>query len=114
MAGEENKTLQTVKDIYTFLISEKFDRTDLIIALGGKNTVLDKTMLHYFCKTAEKLAVIQSFQGGDIHVNQFRHVKSAYHIFIAVKVNPGFPAYAGVRLGQQGGWDLDKINSPVS
>ncbi|MDE7332139.1 MAG: 3-dehydroquinate synthase [Lachnospiraceae bacterium] len=34
-AGEENKTLQTVKDIYTFLISEKFDRKDLIIALGG-------------------------------------------------------------------------------
>lgn len=35
VAGEENKTLQTVKDIYTFLISEKFDRKDLIIALGG-------------------------------------------------------------------------------
>lgn len=34
-AGEENKTLQTVKDIYTLLISEKFDRKDLIIALGG-------------------------------------------------------------------------------
>ena len=34
-AGEENKTLATVKDIYTFLISEKFDRKDLLIALGG-------------------------------------------------------------------------------
>ena len=34
-AGEESKTLSTVKDIYTFLIKEKFDRKDLLIALGG-------------------------------------------------------------------------------
>lgn len=34
-AGEENKTLDTVKNIYTFLINEKFDRKDLLIALGG-------------------------------------------------------------------------------
>lgn len=35
VAGEENKTLDTVKSIYTFLIEEKFDRKDLLIALGG-------------------------------------------------------------------------------
>lgn len=34
-AGEENKTLDTVREIYTFLIQEKFDRKDLLIALGG-------------------------------------------------------------------------------
>ena len=34
-AGEENKTIDTVKSIYTFLIEEKFDRKDLLIALGG-------------------------------------------------------------------------------
>lgn len=34
-AGEENKTLDTVRDIYRFLIDEKFDRRDLLIALGG-------------------------------------------------------------------------------
>lgn len=34
-AGEENKTLDTVKNIYTFLIQEKFDRKDLLLALGG-------------------------------------------------------------------------------
>lgn len=34
-AGEENKTLNTVKEIYTFLIQEKFDRKDLLVALGG-------------------------------------------------------------------------------
>lgn len=33
--GEENKTLDTVKEIYRFLIEEKFDRKDLLIALGG-------------------------------------------------------------------------------
>lgn len=34
-AGEANKTLDTVKDIYKKLIEEKFDRKDLLIALGG-------------------------------------------------------------------------------
>lgn len=34
-AGEENKTLDTVKSIYSFLIEENFDRKDLLIALGG-------------------------------------------------------------------------------
>ncbi|MCM1263082.1 MAG: 3-dehydroquinate synthase [Butyrivibrio sp.] len=34
-AGEENKTLDNVKDIYRTLIEEKFDRKDLLIALGG-------------------------------------------------------------------------------
>ncbi len=33
--GEEHKTLDTVKEIYTFLIGEQFDRKDLLIALGG-------------------------------------------------------------------------------
>ena len=34
-AGESNKTLDTVRDIYKALIEAKFDRKDLIIALGG-------------------------------------------------------------------------------
>lgn len=34
-AGEENKTLDTIRDAYQFLISRKFDRKDLLIALGG-------------------------------------------------------------------------------
>lgn len=34
-AGEENKTLDTVRNAYKFLIEEKFDRKDLLIALGG-------------------------------------------------------------------------------
>ncbi len=34
-AGEENKTLDTVREIYKFLIEERFDRKDLLIALGG-------------------------------------------------------------------------------
>lgn len=34
-AGEEQKTLATVKEIYAFLIREQFDRKDLLIALGG-------------------------------------------------------------------------------
>lgn len=33
--GEENKTLDTVRGVYTFLIEEGFDRRDMLIALGG-------------------------------------------------------------------------------
>lgn len=34
-AGEENKNLETVEDVYEFLIQNKFDRKDMLIALGG-------------------------------------------------------------------------------
>ncbi|MCR5747866.1 MAG: 3-dehydroquinate synthase [Lachnospiraceae bacterium] len=34
-AGEENKNLDTIKDIYKALIGYKLDRKDLIVALGG-------------------------------------------------------------------------------
>ena len=34
-AGEESKTLDTVKEIYKFLIGNHFNRKDLLIALGG-------------------------------------------------------------------------------
>lgn len=34
-AGEENKTLANVQNLYAFLIENKFDRRDLLIALGG-------------------------------------------------------------------------------
>lgn len=33
--GEENKNLDTVREIYRFLITEGFDRKDLLLALGG-------------------------------------------------------------------------------
>lgn len=34
-AGEASKTLDTVKEVYTFLIEEGFDRRDMLVALGG-------------------------------------------------------------------------------
>ena len=34
-AGEENKTLDTVKELYRFLIEKKFGRQDVLAALGG-------------------------------------------------------------------------------
>lgn len=34
-AGEMNKTLDTVRGVYTFLIEEGFDRKDMLVALGG-------------------------------------------------------------------------------
>lgn len=35
LAGEENKNLNTVKDLYEFLIHKNFDRKDVLVALGG-------------------------------------------------------------------------------
>lgn len=35
LAGEKSKTLSTVEDVYEFLIKNKFDRTDMLAALGG-------------------------------------------------------------------------------
>jgi len=34
-AGEENKTLDVITDLYEFLIQHQFDRSDALIALGG-------------------------------------------------------------------------------
>lgn len=34
-AGEENKNLDTVRDLYEFLIRNHFDRSDMLVALGG-------------------------------------------------------------------------------
>lgn len=34
-AGEANKTLDTVREIYRHLIEEKFERKDMLVALGG-------------------------------------------------------------------------------
>lgn len=34
-AGEESKNLDTVKQLYSFLIEEHFERRDLLVALGG-------------------------------------------------------------------------------
>lgn len=34
-AGEQNKNLNTVEDVYEFLIMNKFDRKDMLVALGG-------------------------------------------------------------------------------
>ena len=34
-AGEQNKTLDTVRDLYEFLIKQSFDRNDVLVALGG-------------------------------------------------------------------------------
>lgn len=34
-AGEESKTLTTVENLYEFLIQNKFERKDMLVALGG-------------------------------------------------------------------------------
>lgn len=34
-AGEDNKNLETVQNLYEFLIKESFDRNDVLLALGG-------------------------------------------------------------------------------
>ena len=38
-AGEEHKNLDTVRDVYRFLIEEGFDRKDMLLALGGGSVI---------------------------------------------------------------------------
>lgn len=42
-AGEENKNLNTVQDLYEFLIENHFDRKDMLAALGRRVLVGDLT-----------------------------------------------------------------------
>ncbi len=49
-AGEENKHVGTVEDIYETLIVNKFDRNDMLLALGGGVTGDNRLCCSYIFK----------------------------------------------------------------
>lgn len=96
-AGEESKTLDTVRKIYTHLIEEHFERKDMIVALGGGVT---GDMAGYTAATYLRgidfiqipttlLAQVDSSIGGKTGVDfdQYKNMVGAFHMPRLVYMN---------------------------
>lgn len=96
-AGEESKTLDTVKNIYTHLIEEHFERKDMLVALGGGVT---GDMTGYTAATylrgidfiqipTSLLAQVDSSIGGKTGVDfdQYKNMVGAFHMPKLVYMN---------------------------
>ena len=96
-SGEERKNLTTVNDIYRFLIEEKFDRKDILIALGG-GVVGDMTGfaaatylrgIDYIQIPTSLLAQVDSSIGGKTGVDfeQYKNMVGAFKMPKLVYIN---------------------------
>ncbi len=96
-AGEESKTLDTIKKIYTHLIEEHFERKDMLVALGGGVT---GDMTGYAAATylrgidfiqipTSLLAQVDSSIGGKTGVDfdQYKNMVGAFHMPKLVYMN---------------------------
>lgn len=96
-AGEESKTLDTVRQIYTHLIEEHFERCDMLVALGGGVT---GDMTGYTAATylrgidfiqipTSLLAQVDSSIGGKTGVDfdQYKNMVGAFHMPKLVYMN---------------------------
>lgn len=96
-AGEESKTLDTVQELYSVLIEAKFDRTDIIAALGGGVTgdlagYAAATYLrgiHFIQIPTTLLAQVDSSVGGKTGVDfaQYKNMVGAFHMPVLVYIN---------------------------
>lgn len=96
-AGEESKTLDTVKEAYKFLIEEGFDRKDMLLALGG-GVVGDLTGytaatylrgIDFIQVPTTLLAQVDSSIGGKTGVDfdQYKNMVGAFHMPRLVYMN---------------------------
>ena len=96
-AGEENKNLDQIKELYRFLIEHKFDRKDMLLALGGGVT---GDMTGYAAATYLRgidfvqipttlLAQVDSSIGGKTGVDfdQYKNMVGAFHMPKLVYMN---------------------------
>lgn len=96
-AGEENKNLDHVRELYRFLIEHKFDRKDMLLALGGGVT---GDMTGYAAATYLRgidfiqipttlLAQVDSSIGGKTGVDfdQYKNMVGAFHMPKLVYIN---------------------------
>lgn len=97
LAGEESKTLDTVRQLYTHLIEEHFERGDMLVALGGGVT---GDMTGYTAATYLRgidfiqipttlLAQVDSSIGGKTGVDfdQYKNMVGAFHMPKLVYMN---------------------------
>ncbi len=96
-AGEENKTLDTVESLYSYLIENKFDRKDILIALGG-GVVGDLTGygaatylrgIHYIQIPTTLLSQVDSSIGGKTGVDfkKYKNMVGAFYMPKLVYMN---------------------------
>lgn len=96
-AGEESKTLDTVRQLYTHLIEEHFERADMLVALGGGVTgdMTGFTAATYLRGISfiqiptSLLAQVDSSIGGKTGVDfdQYKNMVGAFHMPKLVYMN---------------------------
>ncbi len=95
--GEASKNLDVVKDLYTYLIENKFDRNDILIALGG-GVVGDLTGytaatylrgIDFIQVPTSLLSQVDSSVGGKTGVdfNSYKNMVGAFHMPRLVYMN---------------------------
>ncbi|BCN31193.1 3-dehydroquinate synthase [Anaeromicropila herbilytica] len=88
-AGEENKNLNTVQNVYEYLIEKQFDRNDILVALGG-GVVGDLTGfaaatylrgIRFVQVPTSLLSMVDSSIGGKTGVdfNAYKNMVGAFH-----------------------------------
>lgn len=96
-AGEENKNLSVVQDVYTYLIEQHFERRDMLIALGG-GVVGDLTGftaatylrgIDFIQVPTSLLAQVDSSIGGKTGVDfaKYKNMVGAFHMPRLVYIN---------------------------
>ncbi|MGN0161630.1 MAG: 3-dehydroquinate synthase [Lachnospiraceae bacterium] len=117
-AGEENKTLNTVEDVYEFLIQNHFDRTDLLAALGG-GVVGDLTGytaatylrgISFIQIPTSLLSQVDSSIGGKTGVDfrAYKNMVGAFHMPKLVYMNIGTLKSLSMRLFNSGFGEIIK------
>ncbi|MCR4589465.1 MAG: 3-dehydroquinate synthase [Lachnospiraceae bacterium] len=99
-AGEENKNLDRVRNILEQLIQKKFDRKDLIIALGGGvigdmagfASAVFLRGIRFIQLPTTLLSQTDSSVGGKtgVDLNQYKNMVGAFHQPALVYINTGF------------------------
>ena len=111
-AGEKNKNLNTVQDVYEFLIKNKFDRKDMLVALGG-GVVGDLTGfaaatylrgLDFIQVPTSLLAQVDSSIGGKTGVDfrAYKNMVGAFHQPRLVYMNTSTLSSLNTRLFNSG------------
>lgn len=117
-AGEDNKTLSTVQDVYEFLIQNKFDRKDMLAALGG-GVVGDLTGytaatylrgVNFIQIPTSLLAQVDSSIGGKTGVDfrGYKNMVGAFHMPKLVYMNMGCLKSLSKRLFNSGFGEIIK------
>lgn len=117
-AGEENKNLTVVQDVYTYLIEQHFERRDMLIALGG-GVVGDLTGftaatylrgIDFIQVPTSLLAQVDSSIGGKTGVDfaKYKNMVGAFHMPRLVYINIDTLSSLSTRLFNSGFGEIIK------